>query len=176
MRSLAEKLIDENHREGIEELREVNRAVLSAAFDGTINQIEAAMVDRGFRQVVDDDDGGGGGGSGPVDFRLSRVVRAVRSFGDSARSRFGRTKEGGNHGGGSAEKLAAEALWLAQKMASCGCGNDACTRWASAAQLGRLALSAEPRLQGSLIKVAGTNYDFFSFFLFFMARKFSCIS
>ncbi|CAK9322122.1 unnamed protein product [Citrullus colocynthis] len=157
VRSLAEKLIDENHWEGIEELREVNRAVLSAAFDRTIGEIEAGMIERGFCQ--DDNDGGdgaGGGGSvaGPMEFRLGRVVRAVRLLGESACSRFGTVKEGANQTGSSVEKLAAEVLWLAQKMASCGCRNEACRRWASAAQLGRLSLSAEPRLQAALVKVA----------------------
>ncbi|XP_022977929.1 uncharacterized protein LOC111478071 [Cucurbita maxima] len=146
VRSLAEKLIDENHREGIEELREVNRAVLSTAFDRTIAQIEAAMLHQGFRND-DDEDEDGETSSGPVEFWLARVVRAVCS-------RLGSVKDGANRTGSSAEKLAAELLWLAGKMASCGCGIEACQRWASAAQLGRLSLSAEPRLQGSLVRVA----------------------
>ncbi|KAL0546684.1 hypothetical protein IC582_016596 [Cucumis melo] len=156
VRSLAEKLIDENHWEGIEELREVNRVVLSAAFDRTIGLIEAGMIERGFCQEDNDGGDGGGGGSlgGPVEFGLGRVVRAVRLLGESACSRFGREKEVGNQSGSSVEKLAAEMLWLAQKMASCGYWNEVCGRWASAAQWGRLSLSAEPRLQASLVKVA----------------------
>ncbi|KAG7030895.1 hypothetical protein SDJN02_04932, partial [Cucurbita argyrosperma subsp. argyrosperma] len=146
VRSLAEKLIDENHREGIEELHEVNRAVLSTAFDRTITQIEAAMLHQGFHND-DDEDEDGETSSGPVEFWLARVVRAVCS-------RLGSVKDGANRTGSSAEKLAAELLWLAGKMASCGCGIEACQRWASAAQLGRLSLSAEPRLQGSLVRVA----------------------
>lgn len=153
-------MIDENHWEGVQELREVNRAVLSAAFDRSIAQIEAALIDRGFRQDGDEDGGGGVSGAGPVEFRFARVVRAVRS-------RLGNGKERANRTGCSVEKLAAEVLWLAQKMVSCGCRNEACRRWASAAQLGRLSLSAEPRLQCSLVKVAGIkSILFLRFFIF----------
>lgn len=160
VRSLAEKLIDENQREGIEELREVNRAVLSTAFDRTISQIEAAMLHQGFHND-DDEDEDGETSSGPVEFWLARVVRAVCS-------RLGSVNDGANRTGSSAEKLAAELLWLAEKMASCGCGIEACQRWASAAQLGRLSLSAEPRLQGSLVRVAGTRDFFLSLFSYFI--------
>ena len=56
--------------------------------------------------------------------------------------------------GVSAEKLAAELLWLTRKLMACGCGEEAASSWAAAANLGRLALSAEPRLQGCLVEVA----------------------
>ncbi|XP_022985112.1 uncharacterized protein LOC111483193 [Cucurbita maxima] len=143
VRSLAEKLIDENHWEGIEELREVNRKVFSTAFNRTIGQIESRMLDLGFFQDDDDEGCGGGSVNGPAEFRLGQIVRAVRFLGESAYSRLGRVKEGANQTRISAEKLAAEALWLAEKMASCGCRSEACRRWASAGQLGRLSLAVE---------------------------------
>lgn len=137
-------------------MREVNRTALSSAFAITLSQLEAAAVDRG-------QDGGGeaGSGSGMVEFRLSRVVRAVRSLGNARRSRVG-------SGGGemsrlesSAEKLAAELLWLAQKLAACGGAEEALKRWAASANLARLALWAEPRLQGFLVKISGIlHYNF----------------
>ncbi|MBA0630988.1 hypothetical protein Godav_003028, partial [Gossypium davidsonii] len=46
VRSLAERLIEENCREGIEALREMNRVVLSAAFSRTLCQLEAAMAEN----------------------------------------------------------------------------------------------------------------------------------
>lgn len=67
--------------------------------------------------------------------------------------------------GGSAEKLAAEALWLGQKMAECGAAPDAVARWGTAAELGRFALSAEPRLQVAFVRVSGQLP--FLFLLFF---------
>ncbi|KAJ7013606.1 hypothetical protein NC653_003304 [Populus alba x Populus x berolinensis] len=146
VRSLAEKLIDDNHKENFEALREVNRGVLSAAFSRTLSQLEAAMMEIGR-------DGGENGGSrtGPVNDRLNRVLKAVRAVRDRSWARFGRGGEGLDR---SAEKLAAELLWLGQKLATCGCGEEAVWRWASASNMAWLALSAEARLQGSLVKVS----------------------
>ena len=147
VRSLAEKIIDDNHRENNEALREVNRGVLSAAFSRTLSQLEAAMMEIGH-------DGSENGGlrTGPVKGRLNQVFKAVRAVGDGSWARSGRVREGVDRSG---EKLAAELLWLGQKLAACGCGEEAVWRWASASNLARLALSAEARLQGSLVKVSG---------------------
>lgn len=147
VRSLAEKIIDDNHRENNEALREVNRGVLSAAFSRTLSQLEAAMMEIGH-------DGSENGGlrTGPVKGRLNQVLKAVRAVGDGSWARSGRGREGVDRSG---EKLAAELLWLGQKLSACGCGEEAVWRWASASNLARLALSAEARLQGSLVKVSG---------------------
>lgn len=161
VRSLAERIIDENHREGVQALREVNRSVLSSAFSRTLGQLEAAVVER-ERERGDE---GGRTGDGPGDYRLSRVLRAVRSVRDFGGWRRVRGGEEGRCAMVSAEKLAAELLWLAQKLAACGCGEEAVWRWAAASNLGWLALSAEPRLQGSLVKVAGNTTDLLRFFL-----------
>lgn len=152
VRSLAEWIIDENHREGNHALHEVNRSVLSSAFARTLSQLEAAVVERGRERG----EGGGGTGDGPGEYRLSRVLKAVRSVRDFGRRVRGEGGEASRCGMISSEKLAAELLWLAQKLAACGCGEEAVRRWAAASNLGWLALSAEPRLQGSLVKVAGT--------------------
>ncbi|KAJ1396505.1 hypothetical protein SESBI_32429 [Sesbania bispinosa] len=39
-------------------------------------------------------------------------------------------------------------------MADCGCAEEAVRRWAAASNLGGLALSADPRLQSSLLKLS----------------------
>jgi hypothetical protein len=156
VRSLAERLIDENNREGVEALREVNRTALSSAFARTLGQLEAAAVDRG-------QDAGGepGSASGTAEFRLSRVVRLVRSLGNARRSRVGSGGGEMSRSESSAEKLAAELLWLAQKLSACGGAEEALKRWAGASNLARLALWAEPRLQGFLVKISGTRpYNF----------------
>lgn len=137
VRSLAERLIDENHRDNIQALREVNRTVLSVAFSWTLGQLEAAVLELGG--CVDD--------AVPVQYRLKRVLRIVLC-------RFGLGLEEVNRSGFSAEKLAAELLWLAEKLAACGYVDDAVRKWASASNLACLALSAEPRLQSSLVKIA----------------------
>ncbi|XWS54515.1 hypothetical protein CRYUN_Cryun10bG0096000 [Craigia yunnanensis] len=149
IRSLAERLIEENHRENIDALREVNHTVLLAAFSRTLSRLEAAMAELEQDRVGHD-----GAGPGPVKYRLNGVFRAVRSVGDRVWTKVGRGREAMNWSGISAEKLAAELLWLAQKLTACGFEEEAVERWASASNLAWLSLSAEPRLQGSLVKVS----------------------
>ncbi|GLT94407.1 hypothetical protein SLE2022_121480 [Rubroshorea leprosula] len=150
VRGLAERIMEENERENVEALREVNRNVISAAFSRTLIQLEAAMVEQGPDGVSHD---GLDSRPEPVQYQLNRVMKAFRSVGNGALARIGRGKRGVNRSRFSAEKLAAELLWLAQKMAACGFEEEAVKRWASASNMGWLALSAEPRLQGSLVKV-----------------------
>ncbi|KAA8536459.1 hypothetical protein F0562_028937 [Nyssa sinensis] len=153
VRSLVERLIDENLREDNEtlRLREVNCTVLSAAFARTLGQLEAAAMGGGNNGIGDLTDGVPRNGDY---YRLSRILRAVLYYGDAAWTRFGKSREELGRSGNSAEKLAAEMLWLAQKLAACGGVEEAVGMWASASNLAWLALSAEPRLQGSLVKVS----------------------
>ncbi|XAR49458.1 hypothetical protein NMG60_11032676 [Bertholletia excelsa] len=146
VRSLAERIIDDNLQEESEILRELNCAVLSAAFSRTLSQLEAAVADRGGDAAED------GGRDGR---KLKGVLGVVRYCGDVAWTRFGKARmvEPGRTGG-SAEKLGAEVLWLAQRMSACGCAEEAVGKWASAARLAWLGFSAEPRLQGSIVKVS----------------------
>ncbi|GAV65351.1 hypothetical protein CFOL_v3_08866 [Cephalotus follicularis] len=147
VRSLAESVIDDNHRENIAALHEVNRSVLSAAISRTLNQLEASMVELGRGRVEDD----ASSRRGP---RLNRVLKTVQSVKETAWTRIWWWREDGNRSGCSAEKLAAELLWLSQKMIACGFGEEAVERWASASNLAWLSLWAEPRLQSSLVKVS----------------------
>ncbi|KAE8686803.1 hypothetical protein F3Y22_tig00111027pilonHSYRG00159 [Hibiscus syriacus] len=147
VRSLAERLIEENNREGVEALREVNRVVLSAAFSKTLCQLEDAMAELKYGKV--------GYEGGPVHCQMIRVLRAVRSVGDGVwSSRVGRGIEDVNRSGNWTEKLAAEMLWLAQKLAACGFADEAVERWASASNLASLSLMAEQRLQAFLFMQA----------------------
>jgi hypothetical protein len=66
--------------------------------------------------------------------------------------------EGEAFGGPAAEKLAAELLWLAQKMAACGAAREAAVQFGAAPRLGSRALVAEPTLQVALLRLAGTLY------------------
>lgn len=167
VRSLAERLIDENLQEGNEALRKVNRTVLSAAFSRTLTQLEAALMEQ--ERALGGGLSGSPAGSAavPVEYySLNRVLRAVKSFGQVAWSRAGKSREDLALGGSSAEKLAAELLWLAKKLVACGCAEEAVCRWASASDMAWLAVSAEPRLQGLLVKVSG-NAGFFLFSHYF---------
>ncbi|XVE49538.1 hypothetical protein DITRI_Ditri01bG0090700 [Diplodiscus trichospermus] len=149
VRSLAESLIEENNRGHIEVLREINRTVLCDAFSRTICRLEAAMAELDQDRVCHD-----GAGPAPVQYRLNRILRVVRSVGDGVWCMVGRGREDVNRSGNSAEKLAAELHWLALKLAACGFKEEAVERWASASNLAWLSNFAEPRLQGSLVKVS----------------------
>ncbi|KAG6409145.1 hypothetical protein SASPL_132179 [Salvia splendens] len=143
IRSLAETIIDDNLAEAKPPLAEVNCAVLSAAFARSLGRLEAAMAEGGEVAAAAGERGGYGG-------RRWMVVRGVRRC---VRAGW-RLASKGRGGGYSAEKVAAEVLWLAEKMAASGCVEEAVWRWASAGKVAWLALSTEPRLQGSLVKVS----------------------
>ncbi|KAF8404610.1 hypothetical protein HHK36_009497 [Tetracentron sinense] len=154
VRSLAEKLIDDNLQGGFQVLREVNRSVISAAFSRSLVELDATVLkldrerERERADAVD--------ATRPLDYGVIRVLRAVRSFRQVARSRLGGSwaaEEASTRPGGSAEKLASELLWLAQRLADCECAEEAVWRWGSASSLAWLALSAESRLQGLLVRI-----------------------
>jgi len=144
VRSLTEKIIDDNHLDGVHSLREVNRVALSSAFGRALRQLEVKVAER--------DQGEGEEGDGRELYRMvrRRVWRVV-----GWRVKGG---EGGFSGGVPAEKLAAELVWMAKKMVECGCADEALRRWAVADNLGFLALAADPRLQALLVKLAGTIF------------------
>ena len=155
VRSLVEKLIDENLLEGNRALREVNCAVLSAAFGRSLTELEAAMADQGHGGDIS---GGGvvAGAEGDYIHKASRLIKGVRYYGGVA-WRYAAAVSRSDVGGRSecsAEKVAAELLWLGQKMAASGCAEEAVCKWASASNLAWLALATEPRLQCSLVKVS----------------------
>ncbi|XP_010520922.1 PREDICTED: uncharacterized protein LOC104799930 [Tarenaya hassleriana] len=139
VRSLAERLIDENRGENSASLIDVNRRVLTASFARTLGRLEAAVERDRPRDLGE-----------PIRYGLNRVVRvAMRAVGDGLTGKGGEEAEQW-----SAEKLAAEVLWLSEKMVTCGFGEEAVEKWASASSLARLALWAEPRLQGSMVQIS----------------------
>ncbi|CAH2043554.1 unnamed protein product [Thlaspi arvense] len=142
VRSLAERLIDENHGENSTALFDLNRRVLNASFRRTLARLEAA-VERNRRDTGE-----------PVRRGLNRVVMAaVRAVGDGFPGWGG--EEAAEQSSETAEKLAAELLWLAEKMSVYGYGDEAVEKWASASNLARLALWPEPRLQCSMVQISG---------------------
>lgn len=175
VRSLAEKIIDDNQREGAPPLLKVNRTVLSVAFARTLCQLEAAIEERTLeatmaaaeasRQVVQ------------VDFRFARLMWVVRALGEFARAKVGKFVGATGTGppkrlGASAEKLMGELYWLAHKMAACGFAEEALWRWASADNLARLGITAEPRLQCCLVRISGTScYGLYSFRILFYCQS-----
>ncbi|PNX92332.1 hypothetical protein L195_g015467 [Trifolium pratense] len=142
VRSLTEKIIDDNHLDGVHSLREVNRVALSTAFGRALNQLEGKVAEREGEVERE--------GDGVEYYRMMRrrIWKVVRAVGWRVRG-----GEGGL-GGVPAEKLAAELVWMVKKMVECGCADEGIHRWAAASNLGFLALSADPRLQSSLVKLA----------------------
>lgn len=142
VRSLAERLIDENHGENSTALFDLNRRVLNASFRRTLSRLEAA-VERNRKDTGE-----------PVRRGLNRVVRAaVRAVGDGFAGWSG--EEAADQSAETAEKLAAELLWLAEKMAVYGFVDEAVEKWASASNMAWLALWSEPRLQCSMVQISG---------------------
>ncbi|KAL9672213.1 hypothetical protein QQ045_028463 [Rhodiola kirilowii] len=156
VRSLAERIVDDNNREGFESLREVNRKALTAALERTLRRLENAALAEERGDL----------GFGPLqaDFHyLSRaLMKSLRYVGDAAWARVIKPRSyepAAPEVGGSAEKLAAEVLWLAQKLVACGFVEEAVFQWASASRLAWLSLMAEPRLQGSMLKVSAFMFE-----------------
>lgn len=136
VRGLAERLLDENNVGA--RVAAVTRAALAGAFERTLRQLEASA----------------GGEWGPPGMELA--VRAVRSGVRWWRPTVA-ALEGDAFGGPAAEKLAAELLWLGQKMAECGAAREAAVQFGAASRLGSRALVAEPTLQVALLRLAGTS-------------------
>lgn len=143
VRSLAERLINDNQGENSVALLDLNRRVLNASFRTTLSRLETAVERNPNRRDIDE----------PVRRGLNRVVRAVvRAVGDGFIGWGG--EETADQTAETSEKLAAELLWLAEKMAVYGFVDEAVEKWASASNLAWLALSCEPRLQCSLIQIS----------------------
>lgn len=161
VRSLAERFLDDNLRLGAAAgLDELNRDALSAAFCRTLRLLEA-------------DTAAAVSTASPADRSLDVIFGAVKSGVRRFAAAALVPEEGkvvGVGGGESAEKLAAEALWLAQKMAQSGAAAEAVARWGAAARLGRLSLAADPRLQVAFVRVSGRPPCLFlcSFFINFI--------
>ncbi|WOL13776.1 hypothetical protein Cni_G22555 [Canna indica] len=142
VRSLADRILDENLRFNGDRgaaLQDLNRAVLSASFARTLVLLEEAVA--------------AGAAAGPGDGSEGRIMGALKS---SMRRWAAPLAEGGF--GGSAEKLAAEALWLGQKMAESGAAKEAVAMWGAASRLAAHAISAEPRLQVAFVRVCASLF------------------
>ncbi|CAM0944082.1 unnamed protein product [Alopecurus aequalis] len=136
VRGLAERLLDDNALAGGAAVGAVSRAALSGAFQRTLQQLEASASV----------------GDWPAMELAARAVRTgMRLWKPTATVA---PLEGETFGGPAAEKLAAELLWLAQKMAACGAAGEAAVQLGAAPRLGSRALVAEPTLQVALLRLA----------------------
>ncbi|CAL4885431.1 unnamed protein product [Urochloa decumbens] len=141
VRGLAERLLDENARDGGVRVGAVSRAALAGAFARTLRQLESAAA-------------GGEWWPAGVELAVRAIRTGMRWWRPAVSSAASSLDEGLGLGGPAAEKMAAELLWLGQKMAECGAAREAVVQFGGAAKLGSQALVAEPALQVSLLRLA----------------------
>ncbi|KAI3873994.1 hypothetical protein MKW98_001643 [Papaver atlanticum] len=144
LRSLAEKLIEDNLKVGSDVLRDINSTVLSSAFAKTLQQLESAVMEEVKETTL----------IGSPEHRLDRILHTIWSYSERAWAWLGEKAGVPKPDAWTAEKFAAELLWLAKKMSSCGNVDVAVSSWGSASRLAWLSISADPRIQGSLVKIS----------------------
>ncbi|KAH7856437.1 hypothetical protein Vadar_001451 [Vaccinium darrowii] len=167
--SMADKIVDENTRNGHVELMQINRVALSSAFARTLHLLYRSLKSTSLS--ADEHH------SGPYAW-AARVVRAlpmgsvlypyVRSLGICVGTIYSAVVAGGaqtekerrgaargeDSGDVVAEKHAQELMWITNKMMMCGAVDEAVVQWSLASGLASLSLSASPRVQGSIVKIS----------------------
>lgn len=136
VRSLADRLLDEN----LQFDAELNRRVLGDAFARTIRRLEATVAAGEWGLV-----------GSTVKKQMKRWWPALMVSDVAGEEAFD---------GAKAEKLAAELVWIGEKMVASGAIREAVMRWAAATGLGHRAVSADARLQVALVRITGNAFDF----------------
>ncbi|KAF2302610.1 hypothetical protein GH714_040048 [Hevea brasiliensis] len=129
--AMADKIMDGNFRDGHAELIQVNRTALSSAFERTLS-----LLSRSIQQPHASDDSGAW---------TSRLDKRQQLSG-------GVVYEGADDV--VAEKLAQELLWITNKLRAYGAVDEAMMQWSFASALASLAFSANPRVQGYIVKIS----------------------
>lgn len=166
---MADKIMEGNFRDGHEELIEVNRTALSSAFASTLSRLYGclqqdqkpddswAWTSRVIRKLPL--------GSfiasyvKGLNYCLNAVLQTVRS----STLQLERRRQPGGRGGGEgvddvvAEKFAQELLWITNKLRAYGAVEEALVQWSFASGLASLSLTANPRVQGFIVKISGLS-------------------
>lgn len=163
--SMADKIVDENTRNGHTNLLYINRVALSSSFARTLGLLYRSLQ---ISQTVDDSGGWTQRliGSFPLGSYVAPYVAPLVSKGLGmilpsviTGSSWWLQKQLGYGGERSddlaAEKYAQELLWITTKMRSCGAVDEALVQWSLASGLAYLALSANHRVQGFILKISG---------------------
>ncbi|KAK6931748.1 hypothetical protein RJ641_003541 [Dillenia turbinata] len=165
--SMADKIVDENMRDGNVQLQEINRMALASAFTRT-----SALLYHSL-QSTDQLISGNGGSMWAWPMRLIRflplgsyMIASFKGLSFVANTLFPMLLGGVAMSTGSqkrlqlededdvvAEKLAQELMWIADKMRNCGVADEALIHWSYASGLASLALSTNPRVQGFIVKI-----------------------
>ncbi|KAI3933714.1 hypothetical protein MKW92_052580 [Papaver armeniacum] len=128
LRSLAEKLIEDNLKVGSDVLRDINCTVLSSAFAKTLQQLESAVLEEVKETTL----------IGSSEHRLDRFCI---QFGHIANER--------GHG------LMKRQVFLNRMLGQLRSLQLSCFGWLKrSSRLAWLSISVEPRVQGSLVKIS----------------------
>lgn len=167
---MADKIVDENARNGHVELLEINRAALSSAFART-----SSLLCRFLQKTEPADESGAWHtrvisamplGSylasylKGISFCVGAIFPSLTTCGWQSGGRRQTALAGGEEGGErihevAAEKLGQELLWITNKLMACGAVDEAVAQWSIASRLASLSLTTSPRVQAFIVKISG---------------------
>lgn len=158
--AMADKIVDDNARDGHVELLQINRTALASAFARTSSLLYRSLSHSS--QTVEDYSSPWSTrivGSLPFGSYLVKGLGAVFPFLSSGvTQRQPLALEGACDDHVIAEKHAQELLWLTNKMRFCGVVDEALLQWSFATGLASISLTASPRVQGFIVKISGMFY------------------
>lgn len=158
---MADRIIDENARDGREEVVDINRTALASAFARTTNLLYR-LHQRSKKPVEDFLSGWTARiiGSFPLGSYLVKGLDVVLPLlgGGGATQRRPLVLEEATDDHVIAEKHAQELLWLTNKMRFVGVVDEALVQWSFASGLASISLTASPRVQGFIVKISGIYY------------------
>ncbi|KAL5993423.1 hypothetical protein ACLOJK_014348 [Asimina triloba] len=171
--AMADRIVDENAREGHKSLLEINRAALSSAFARTSNLLYCCLQSIVSIYTRSDQSGTWPARvlqSLPLGSHLLSSFKGIffclggflPSSIDTGRSQKQLAAAGEvtcGEDGVMAEKLAQELLWITSKMRLCSAVDEAVVQWSFASGLASLALTANPRVQGTIVKITGGKWE-----------------
>lgn len=167
-RDLADKIIEENTKQGGSTLQEINRKALSAGFARTLKLLNSSLhcMQRQQKDVE----------TSSWPWRLMRMLPLSSQLMPSFENLQGSltnllqpqpqpqstatlpTSQSqlvmANNSSMLAEKLAQELLWITNKLGMCSAMEEALLQWSTATHLAAFSISAHPRVQGSLVKMS----------------------
>lgn len=173
--ALADKILEENAGSHVDELLIVNRTALSSSFARTTGLL--------YRSLKGNCAGADGSswqaralkalpmGSYVTSYMkgLKTVMSTALSLVDTAAATWQKRRSLVTAGAGGvqeelqgevwAEKLALELLWMTNKLREYGAVDEAIVQWGFASGLASLSLTASPRIQGAILKIAGQCVD-----------------
>ncbi|XVE92937.1 hypothetical protein REPUB_Repub01dG0146800 [Reevesia pubescens] len=167
--AMADKIMEDNARDGHAELLHVNRMALASSFTRTSSLLYRSLQ---FQSTPSGEDGESWHMRAIKAFPFGSCIasylkginmcfNAAFSWFDSTTGRLRRREPGIARGDGQdyygevmAEKLAQELLWITNKLRSYEDVNEALVQWSFASGLASLSLAASPRVQGCIVKIS----------------------